>query len=315
MVGGADQVPEELHGCSGNAHPGAREVDSRKARRRTAAARPVRVGYNRNRWEEGPPEDVARALQWMAKNSVPVPALEDAATFRVALDALGLKADGKPAAPRTARRKRAWLSDVLGLAVEERYFTTPVNPLTTVKWVAPKSAEEVDPESVANPRQARSLLKGVREQGPRGAHLEAFFGCLYYAAMRPAEATALRREQCHLPETGWGTLTLRQRARKDVLTEQEAASLLLAVLMISATPGSRSGSVPEWIRWSAHGGRGTPSPFCFGCTRRCWHRRRSVPTIGSMRRCGSGTNGVRVPPVPRGTGGGHGLIRGGIAAK
>lgn len=103
---------------------------------------------------------------------------------------------------------------MLGLAVEERYFTTPVNPLTTVKWVAPKSAEEVDPESVANPRQVRSLLKGVREQGPRGAHLEAFFGCLYYAAMRPAEATALRREQCHLPETGWGTLTLRQGATR-----------------------------------------------------------------------------------------------------
>ncbi len=63
--------------------------------------------YNRNRWEEEPPEDVARALQWMAKNSVPVSALEDAATVRLALDALGLKVDGKPAAPRTARRKRA----------------------------------------------------------------------------------------------------------------------------------------------------------------------------------------------------------------
>lgn len=120
--------------------------------------------YNRNRWEEEPPEDVARALQWMAKSSVPVSALEDAATVRVALDALGLKIDGKPAAPRTARRKRACLSDVLGLAVEERYlryFTTPVNPLTTVKWVAPKSAEEVDPESVANPRQARAHCSRV----------------------------------------------------------------------------------------------------------------------------------------------------------
>lgn len=50
--------------------------------------------YNRNRWEEEPPEDVARALQWMAKNSVPVSALEDAATVRLALDALGLKVDG-----------------------------------------------------------------------------------------------------------------------------------------------------------------------------------------------------------------------------
>ncbi|MFI1191504.1 tyrosine-type recombinase/integrase [Streptomyces californicus] len=168
--------------------------------------------YNRNRWEDEHPEDVTAALRWLEKNSLPVSALEESATVRLALDALGLKVDGKPAAPRTARRKRACLSDVLGLAVEERYFTTPVNPLTTVKWVAPKSAEELDPESVANPRQVRALLKGVREQGERGAHLEAFFGCLYYAAMRPAEATALRRAQCHLPETGWGVLTLRQGA-------------------------------------------------------------------------------------------------------
>jgi len=65
-------------------------------------------------------------------------------------------------------------------------------------------------QSVANHRQVRALLAGVREQGPRGRHLEAFFGCLYYAAMRPAEAAGLRVNQCHLPETGWGMLTLRQ---------------------------------------------------------------------------------------------------------
>lgn len=166
--------------------------------------------YNRNRWDEEPPADVAQALRWLAKNSLPISALEESATVRLALDALGLKIDGKSAAPRTARRKRACLSDVLGLAVEQRYFSTPVNPLTTVKWVAPKAVEEVDPQSVANPRQVRALLKGVREQGPRGEHLEAFFGCLYYAAMRPAEVTALRLAQCHLPDKGWGTLTLRQ---------------------------------------------------------------------------------------------------------
>ncbi|MCZ1001458.1 tyrosine-type recombinase/integrase [Streptomyces mirabilis] len=166
--------------------------------------------YNRNRWTEEPPEDVERALHWMAKNSVPIAALEDPTTVRLALDALALKLDGKAAAARTVKRKRACLSDALGFAVEEQYFVTPVNPLTTVKWAAPKSAEEVDPESVANPRQVRALLAGVRAQGARGEHLEAFFGCLYYAAMRPAEASALQATQCHLPEKGWGTLTLRQ---------------------------------------------------------------------------------------------------------
>lgn len=31
---------------------------------------------------------------------------------------------------------------------------------------------------------------------------------MYYAGLRPAEATALRESDCHLPERGWGTLTL-----------------------------------------------------------------------------------------------------------
>ncbi|MFH8219829.1 tyrosine-type recombinase/integrase [Streptomyces sp. NPDC018057] len=166
--------------------------------------------YNRNRWDQTPPDDIAQALRWMAKHSMSVSALENPATVRLALNALSLKMDGKTAAPRTAKRKRACLSDVLGLAVEEHLFTIPVNPLTAVKWTAPKAVEEVDPESVANPRQVRALLAGVREQGARGRQLEAFFGCLYYAAMRPAEATALLSTQCHLPDKGWGTLTLRQ---------------------------------------------------------------------------------------------------------
>jgi integrase len=165
--------------------------------------------YNKSRWDEEPPADVADALRWVEKNSVAISALEDPATLRTALDALSTLLDGSPAAGRTARRKRACLSDVLGLAVERRYFTIPVNPLTTLKWTAPKSTEEVDPASVANPRQVRELLEAVRTQGGRGAHLEAFFGCLYYAAMRPAEAVGLKASQCHLPKRGWGHLTLR----------------------------------------------------------------------------------------------------------
>ncbi|MDQ0386009.1 hypothetical protein J2S54_002829 [Streptomyces sp. DSM 42143] len=185
---------------------------------KTAAGRPApRVlrralygwAYNKSRWSQEPPAEVADALRWVEKNSVAISALEDPATLRTALDALSTLLDGSPAAGRTARRKRACLSDVLGLAVERRYFTVPVNPLTTVKWTAPKSTEEVDPASVANPRQVRELLEAVRAQGERGAHLEAFFGCLYYAATRPAEAVGLKASQCHLPKRGWGHLTLR----------------------------------------------------------------------------------------------------------
>jgi integrase len=36
--------------------------------------------------------------------------------------------------------------------------------------------------------------------------LEAFFGCLYYAALRPEEAVALRRDDLILPARGRGTI-------------------------------------------------------------------------------------------------------------
>ncbi len=42
----------------------------------------------------------------------------------------------------------------------------------------------------------------------RGRRLVAFFAVLYYAGLRPAEATALRVTDCTLPEQGWGKLTL-----------------------------------------------------------------------------------------------------------
>jgi integrase len=38
--------------------------------------------------------------------------------------------------------------------------------------------------------------------------MTALFGCLYYAALRPEEAVALRNADCHLPGSGWGMLRL-----------------------------------------------------------------------------------------------------------
>ncbi|MFH9551002.1 tyrosine-type recombinase/integrase [Streptomyces sp. NPDC017435] len=62
--------------------------------------------------------------------------------------------------------------------------------------------------SVATPAQARALLDAVRAQGSRGAHLVAFFACIYYAALRPEEVSMLSADQCDLPAEGWGRLML-----------------------------------------------------------------------------------------------------------
>jgi integrase len=75
-----------------------------------------------------------------------------------------------------------------------------------VQWTTRKSADEVDSRSVVNPRQALDLLTAVHD---RASRLVAFFACLYYAALRPAEALHLRIEDCDLPAgDGWGMLRL-----------------------------------------------------------------------------------------------------------
>jgi integrase len=151
-------------------------------------------------------DEIARALDWTAKASLPVAALEEPATVRAVLGACARRLDGKPAAATTTRRKRAVFANALGYAVELGLL--PANPLDRIQWKAPAVAETLDRRSVASPAQAGRLLQAVRGQGPRGAHMEAFFGCLYYAALRPAEAVALREADCVLPARGWGRIDL-----------------------------------------------------------------------------------------------------------
>ncbi|MHA6796672.1 hypothetical protein ACVGVM_24635 [Pseudonocardia bannensis] len=67
------------------------------------------------------------------------------------------------------------------------------NPITSLAWKAPRTAKGVDKQGVVNPVQARALLAAVRQQTPSGPRLVAFFGAMYYAGLRPAEAAKLRR--------------------------------------------------------------------------------------------------------------------------
>jgi integrase len=153
-----------------------------------------------------PPAGIAAALDWIAAASLPVSALDDPAVIRGVLGACARTQAGKPAAATTQRRKRAVFYNAIGYAVEEGLL--PANPVDRIQWKAPDVAETVDRRVVASPAQARALLAGVRAQGPRGQHLEAFYGCLYYAAQRPSEAVALREADCHLPSRGWGRIDL-----------------------------------------------------------------------------------------------------------
>jgi integrase len=150
--------------------------------------------------------EIASALSWVEASSRPVSALRDLAVVRGVLDALTLRLDGKPAAATSVYRKRAVFYNAVGLAVERRLL--PSNPIDLVQWTAPAVAEAVDRRVVASPAQVRALLDAVHDQPRRGAYLVAFFACLYYAGMRPAEVVALRAGDCELPDGGWGRLQL-----------------------------------------------------------------------------------------------------------
>ena len=162
--------------------------------------------FNKAHRDAGPPPDeLAPAVRWLAANTVKLTALgTDAALVRKALDALALRLDGKTAAPNTVARKRAVFYGALRYAVELRLLDT--NPIDHVQWTPERSEGVVDRRVVVNPTQARALLAAVREIEPE---LEAFFACIYYAALRPAEVLHLAVDDCELPGQGWGWLHLR----------------------------------------------------------------------------------------------------------
>ncbi|MEV3873624.1 site-specific integrase [Streptomyces sp. NPDC049906] len=163
-------------------------------------------GFNAGRHDQDPPEAEAKALAWVEENSPAVVDLDSAKRVRVVLEHLAKRKNGTAAAANTFRRRRAVLSNCLRLAVEQELLAG--NPLHRVHWETPKAVEELDARSVATPAQARLLLDAVGAQGPRGAHLVAFFACMYYAALRPEEVSMLSTDQCELPTEGWGRLML-----------------------------------------------------------------------------------------------------------
>ncbi len=91
----------------------------------------------------------------------------------------------------------------LGYAVELGLL--PANPMGKVRWHASGTAVALNPATVASPAQVRAILAQVMRARPE---LAAFFGCLYYAALRPEEAVALRRKDLILPAHGRGTIAV-----------------------------------------------------------------------------------------------------------
>jgi integrase len=159
--------------------------------------------FNARRRSGAPAPDTASALAWVERASLPVSQLSDPRVIRAALDGLCTRLDGSPAAASTITRKRAMFHDAVGYAVELGLL--PANPAGLVRWRAPRTAVAVSPATVPSPAQVEVILAEVARIRPE---LSAFIGCLYYAALRPEEAVALRRDDLILPARGRGTIIL-----------------------------------------------------------------------------------------------------------
>jgi integrase len=151
------------------------------------------------------PDMYAVAIAWAERQSPAVVDIATAARLRPVLDALALKLDGTPASPSTVARTRSAVYSAFQYVVEIDELA--VNPMDKVVWKPPPHTDVVDRQAVVNPRQARVLLGEVARIYPS---LEAFFACIYYAAMRPAEVRHLKVLDLDLPddEASWGTLHL-----------------------------------------------------------------------------------------------------------
>jgi integrase len=159
--------------------------------------------FNPARAGTDPSPPAAVALGWASDHCLPLAALADPKVTRRALEALALRLDGTRAAATTITRKRAVFHGCLGYAAE--LGRLEANPLDRITWRPPRSPGSAGLRSAATPAEVQAILAEVTRIRPE---LTAFFGCLYYAALRPAEAVALRANSCTLPSGGWGQLTL-----------------------------------------------------------------------------------------------------------
>jgi integrase len=149
------------------------------------------------------PEEFVETLRWLDNNTPTLDEIARPAILRPVLDALALRLDGSPASASTVARKRSAVHSALAYAVELEFLAT--HPMDRIHSPRAQHTDVVDRRVVVNPQQAASLLQAVRTIHPS---LEAYFACLYYAGLRPAEARHLRESNIRLPEAGWGSLHL-----------------------------------------------------------------------------------------------------------
>ncbi|NBE95500.1 integrase [Nonomuraea sp. KC401] len=179
---------------------------------REAIRAALRWSYsNRVRDTTEPPPEFVDIVRWLESHTTPLAALTEhgsgAVLTRHVLARISQTKQGKPAAANTSNRKRMVLNNAMEYAQEIGELSS--NPLKAVKWAKQRTLTTVDPRVVINISQARRFLKAVENHSERGRRMKAFFGCMYFAALRPEEVVDLRQEHLvSLPADDWGEMRL-----------------------------------------------------------------------------------------------------------
>jgi integrase len=142
------------------------------------------------RGDENKPDEIRSTLAWVERNARPASDLSDPKVLRAVLDGLTLKLDGMPGSPVVVTRRRKIFTGMLEYGTEIKALSE--NPWKEFKWTPPRSASSgIDRRRVANPMQIRTLFAAVAAQGRIGPRMVAYYGCLYFAALRPEEAAGI----------------------------------------------------------------------------------------------------------------------------
>ena len=205
--------------------------------------------FNSHRRAAGPADsdELADAARWVERNSPLLAALNERATARRVLDSLTVRMDGQPAAANTVARRRAVLYNALEYAVE--LDRLPANPLSRVKWKAPKVAEVVDVRTVVNHDQARALLAAVGQQpapGLRWSHSSA--ACTTPPTARPKPPNCAKPTWCCPPATGPASCASTPRTRPPRLPGRTTAGG--SRVSSSTAAGRKSAWCPARPTWS-----------------------------------------------------------------
>ena len=145
------------------------------------------------------PEEFVETLRWLDNNTPTLdefagPRFCDPCSTRSPSDSTGHR---PPRRPSPASGPRVY--SALAYAVELELLAT--HPMDRIHSPRAQHTDVVDRRVVVNPQQAASLLQAVRTIHPS---LEAYFACLYYAGLRPAEARHLRESNFRLPGSRMG---------------------------------------------------------------------------------------------------------------